>query len=165
MLINETMIYLGKKYPLIYEDRDDFSDLPLKKITQVYGVCFYDGMVVIGFSRKMKKWSLLGGTIEPGENIEDTLIREVKEESNMEVLKYRPIGFQKLIDDTNYQLRYACIVEPYGPFIADPDAGDGHGVDRIKLIDPKDFKKYIDWGKIGDRMIERATELVKSMNI
>jgi len=161
MRINETMIYLGKKYPLIYEDKDDFKDLPYEKCTQVYGVCFYKDKVVLGFSRTMKKWSLLGGTIEPGEKIEDTLLREVKEESNMEVLKYWPIGYQKLTDDSNYQLRYACVVVPYGPFVSDPDASDDHGVDRITLINPKDFKKFIDWGKIGDRLIKRAIKLVE----
>lgn len=161
MRINETMVYLGKKYPLIYEDKDDFNDLPYEKCTQVYGVCFCDGKVVLGFSRKMQKWSLLGGNIEPNEKVEDTLKREVQEESNMKVLKCWPIGYQKLADDSKYQLRYACLVEPFGPFVTDPDASDGHGVDRITLIDPKDFKKYIDWGKIGNRLIKRAIELVK----
>jgi len=164
MQINETMVYLGKKYPLHYEDKDDFSDLPHEKCTQVYGICFYKSKVVLGFSRKMQKWSLLGGTIEPNEKFVDALTREVQEESNMKVIKYWPIGFQKLTNDTNYQLRYACTVEPYGPFVADPDAGEGHGVDRITLIDPQDFKKYLNWGNIGDRLIERALEIVKLHN-
>ena len=32
-------------------------------------------------------------------------------------------------------------------------------ITEIKLIDPKDIKQYFDWGKIGDRIIERAMEL------
>ncbi len=27
------------------------------------------------------------------------------------------------------------------------------------MIDPKEYKKYFDWGEIGDRIINRAVEL------
>jgi 8-oxo-dGTP pyrophosphatase MutT (NUDIX family) len=161
MRIEDTMIYLGKPYHLIYEDMDDFSSFPYEKCTQVYGICFCDGKVVIGFSKRMQKWSLIGGTIGESETFEETLKREVQEESNMKVLRSWLVGYQKLNDETQYQLRYVCIVEPYGPFISDPDAGDGYGVDRVKLIDPKNFKKYLDWGKVGNRLIERALEIIK----
>src|SRR3989344_2628502 len=46
--------------------------------------------------------------------------------------------------------------EPYGEFISDP-AGS---ITEIKLIDPKDYKQYFDWGKIGDRILERALEML-----
>jgi 8-oxo-dGTP pyrophosphatase MutT (NUDIX family) len=151
MKINQTMNYLGQSYDLEYQDADDFSQLPVSQCTQVYGVCLYNGQVVLGFSRRMQQWSLIGGTIEPHEKFEATLIREVKEESNMKVIKYWPIGYQKFVKTGNYQLRYACLVEPYGPFIADPSATD-------HIIKPADFKKYIKWGKIGDRLIARALE-------
>lgn len=29
----------------------------------------------------------------------------------------------------------------------------------VNFIDPKDYKKYFDWGKIGDRIMERAMEI------
>jgi len=79
----------------------------------------------------------------------------------MEVLLAKPIGYQKMIsvDDNSfvYQLRYACIVKPYGPFVSDP----GGSIAEIKLIDPNEYKKYFDWGKIGERIIQRAIELKK----
>ena len=162
MRITEPIVYLGKSYDLTYEDADDFSKLPYDKCTQVYGVCFYNGQVVLGYSRHMQAWSLIGGTIEPGEKFEQTLSREIKEESNMKVLKYWPIGYQSFGEDDHYQLRYACLVEPYGPFVADPGAREGAGVDKIKLINPVDFKTYTKWGKVGDRLIERALEKIKT---
>lgn len=163
MQIKETMIYLGKPYNLVYQDCDDFSDLPREKCAQVYGVCFYKDKVVLGFSRRMQKWSLIGGTIEPNETIQETLKREIQEESNMKLLQFWPIGYQKLVgSDDGYQLRYACTVEPYGPFVEDPDAGEDNGVDRIILVEPKEFNKYIGWGKIGDRLIERSLKILKS---
>ena len=62
------MVYLGKPYNLIYEDAADFSNLPRDKCTQVYGVCFYNGQVVLGFSRHMPAWNLIGGQSNQGKH-------------------------------------------------------------------------------------------------
>ena len=102
---------------------------------------------------------MVGGSIENGETFEQTLKREIQEESNMEVLNQIPIGYQKMTDTRDgsfvYQLRYACLVRPYGPFIADP----ADSIIEIKLIDPINYKQYFDWGQIGERIIARALEL------
>lgn len=148
----------GQEYVFEYRDADNFDDLDPGKCTQTYGVCFCDGKLVIGFGGRKKDWGLIGGTIEPGETFEQTLRREIQEEANMEVLSMKPIGYQKVLShDGICQLRYACTVRPFGPFVSDP-AGS---VTEIKLIDPADYKKYFDWGRIGDRIMERALELVK----
>jgi hypothetical protein len=157
MRITDKMIYLGKTYNLIYEDSDDFSQLPYQKCRQVYGICFCEGNLVIGYGGNKNNWGLIGGTIEPGEKFEETLIREIQEESNMQVVKYWPVGFQSALEDEKYQLRYACVVKPYGPFESDP-AG---GITAIKLIDPKSYKQYFDWGKIGERLISRSVQIIK----
>ena len=36
--------------------------------------------------------------------------------------------------------------------------------DGLKLVDPKDYKQYFDWGRIGERIIERAVELKNKLN-
>jgi ADP-ribose pyrophosphatase YjhB (NUDIX family) len=153
----------GVDYIFEYFDADSFADLDYSKCQQVYGVCLYENKMVIGFGGKKKDWGLIGGTIENGETFEQTLKREIQEESNMEVLKCLPVGYQKMTDTRDgsyvYQLRYACLVRPYGPFIADP-AG---GIMEIKLIDPKDYKKYFNWGKIGERIITRGLELLEGL--
>ena len=146
-----------------YTDAGSFDNLDPKEVRQVYAVCFYDDKMIIGFGGKKNDWGLIGGTIEPGESYIDTLKREIKEESNMEVLTYAPIGYQKVKDATDssnvIQLRYACKVRPYGEFKEDP-AGS---ILEIKLIDPKEYKKYFDWGQIGERIIQRAIELKSSL--
>lgn len=157
MKIKDSFTYLGKKIDLVYKDADSFDGLPYEKCKQVYGVCFCDSKMVIGFGGHKKDWGLIGGTIEPGEKFEDTLVREIQEESNMNVEKSWPIGYQYIVNEDIYQLRYACIVKPLGKFVSDP-AG---GVTEIKLIDPVDYKKYFDWGKTGNRIISRALELAK----
>jgi hypothetical protein len=79
----------------------------------------------------------------------------------MNVLRQRFIGYQDITEakDIVSQARSVCIVEPYGDFTVDPD-GD---VTEIKLIDPADYKKYFDWGTVGDRLMQRALELQSQM--
>lgn len=161
MVIADSMIWRGIKHKLIWHDCDSFEDLPIEKCQQTYGVCFYGNKLVITHSSAgYKHWNLVGGHIEKGESIEGALLREVQEETNMRVLTQIPIGYQEVFGPDGksyYQLRSACVVEPIGKFEKDP-AGS---ITEIKLIDPKDYKKYFDWGKIGDRLMARAMELYK----
>lgn len=158
-ITNEFVDQSGVKYIFEYSEADSFDSLDKTKCTQTYGVCFYGDKIVIGYNGKKNTWGLIGGTIEKGEKFDETLKREIKEESNMEILSYLPIGYQKAKDTRDnsfvYQLRYVCLVKPYGPFVSDP-AGS---ITKVKLINPKDYKQYFDWGEIGDRIIERAIEL------
>lgn len=156
MVINDSMVWAGKEYKLIWHDADNFDNLKVKNITQSYGVCFYKNKLVIVSNNG--KWSLAGGHLESGETPEETLIREVQEETNMKVLKQIPIGYQEVVNPDgakDFQLRSFCLVEPIGEFVEDP-AGS---VTEIKLIDPKTYKNYFDWGKIGDRIMARATSI------
>ncbi len=154
----------GVEYIVEYFDADSFHDLPQEMIKQSYGVCFCDDKLVIGFGGMKKGWGLIGGSIEKGETSEAALYREIKEESNMEILNFLPVGYQKVIEvrdgNTFYQLRYACKVRPFGNFVI--DGGDGmseKGITEIRLIEPENYKKYFDWGEIGDRIMKRSLEL------
>ena len=160
--MNITEEYIGYsqvKYLMEYSDAESFDDLPYEHVRQAYGVCFCGDEMVIGCGGLKKSWGLIGGTVEAGETYEQTFKREIQEESNMEVLAFKPIGYQKVTDTRDgsfvYQLRYAAIVRPYGPFTIDP-AG---GVTEIKLIDPSEYKQYFNWGAIGERLVSRALEL------
>lgn len=148
----------GKLAEVTYEDADSFDHLLDKKVTQSYGVCFVgDKIIVVHSIKGGSHWILPGGSVEEGETFEECLKREIQEESNMKVLSFAPIGYQEVHFDGKIfnQLRYVCIVEPYGDFISDPDGS----ITEIKLIDPKDYKQYFDWGKVGERIVERALEL------
>lgn len=159
-LVSEYIGHAGVKYIFEYFDADSFDNLDYDLCKQTYAVCLYDDRMVIVYQGSKKTWGLVGGTVEKGETFEQTLKREIKEESNMEVIKFIPVGYQKCIDTRDnsyiYQLRYVCVARPYGPFISDPT---GH-ITEIKLINPKDYKQYFDWGVIGDRIIERALKLI-----
>ncbi len=166
MQISENFIHPEKPLFLEYNDADSFDDLDDSFCKQSYGICFYEDKLVIVFGffgGKEREWGFIGGKREEGETFEETLRREIKEESNMEVLYFLPIGYQKVTNTTDksfkYELRYVCKVKPFGPFVSDP-AGV---VTEIKYIDPKDYKKYVNWGKIGDRLVTRALELLPKL--
>jgi 8-oxo-dGTP pyrophosphatase MutT (NUDIX family) len=145
-----------------YYDVDSFEHLLSKNVTQSYGICFYGVKLVIVYNGKKKHWSHVGGSIEKGETFEECLRREIKEESNMRILSFLPIGYQEVLIDsgTIWQLRYVCMVEPYGDFISDPDGG----ISEIKLVDPKDYGQYVKWGEIGDHIVKRALEMLSKYN-
>ena len=137
------------------------KDLDNKVLKTVHAFCFYNDKLVVVYAESKKYWTPPGGGIESGETYEEAVIREVKEETNMKVVKQKLIGYQDIYEPNRIvrQTRSICIVEPIGEFDIDPD-GD---VTEIKLIDPKDYKKYFDWGLIGDRLMEQALSLKSEM--
>jgi len=147
----------GQVLDVIYREDDPLKDLEDKKLTGVHGYCFYKNRLVIVYSESKEYWTPPGGGIEKGETYTDATVREVLEETNMKVLHYELIGYQDISESGGIvrQTRSFCIVETIGDFISDPDGE----ITEIKLIDPKDYKKYFDWGEIGDRIIQRALEM------
>jgi ADP-ribose pyrophosphatase YjhB (NUDIX family) len=152
---------LGVGVPVVYEDIENVQDLGDRKIKGVHAYCFYNDKLVIVWAENKHYWTLPGGGVEIGESVEEAVAREVREESNMKVLKQSLIGVQDIFEDEKVvsQTRSICIVEPFGPFISDPD-GD---ITEIKFIDPSELKQYVNWGEIGEHLLKRATELVKTI--
>jgi ADP-ribose pyrophosphatase YjhB (NUDIX family) len=151
----------GTKYVFEYFEADSFAHLPHNECSQILGIAFHgDKIIVVNNIEHPGKYTLIGGGVDGGENPDDSLVREIQEESNMNVLHFQPIGYQSVVDTTGvvapyYQLRYFCVVEPYGPFVSDP-AGD---VTEVLEIDPRDYRKYFDWGEKSDLIINRALKL------
>ncbi len=52
-------------------------------------------------------------------------------------------------------MRSVCIVNPFGPFTKDT----GGEITEMKLIDPKDYRKYFDCGDVGEHLMKRALEV------
>ncbi len=162
MVIHSEIDWEDGKKVYEYHDADSFNDLPRDRCKQTYGVCFVGDQFVIGLRGAKNTWGLIGGSIEKGEAFEETLAREIQEESNMRILRSTPIGYQKVTQPKGepfYQLRFCALVEPIGPFVADP-AGS---ITEIKLVSPNEYKKYFDWGEIGERIIRRAVEIKEKL--
>lgn len=153
----------GQILDVVYHDMEQESDLGNRKVSGVHACCFCNDKLVIVYAANKGYWTPPGGGVDEGEDIRSAVRREVKEETNMRVIRQRFIGYQDIAEPNGIvtQTRSVCIVEPLGPFVSDPD-GD---ITEIKLIDPKDYKKYIDWGEIGERIITRALEIKALMDM
>jgi 8-oxo-dGTP diphosphatase len=116
---------------------------------QAYGICFTGtGMIVLGAcdADGERYWNLLGGGVEPGETLEDCLVREVMEEGCARVVHSRYIGCQRVDDPEHpagpwryYQTRFWARVEllPWDR---------QHEVDERRLVRPEDFLRTLSWG-------------------
>ena len=151
----------GQILDVVYHDISSELELEDKKIQAVHAYCFCGDKLVLVYSDEKGYWTPPGGGVEAGEGVRAAIQREVKEETNMRVLRQRFIGYQDIAEPNGIvsQTRSVCTVEPYGPFVSDPDGE----VTKIELVDPKDHKKYFDWGEIGDHLMQRALELKAQM--
>lgn len=145
-----------------YEDADDFSTLPTEKIKAICAFCFCKGKWVIVYngSNLIRNWEPVAGHIEEGETPEQALIREVKEESNMKVLKHFPLGYLHINEVGLIQAQYLCLVEPYGPFVSDPD----EGVSEIKLVNFEEMDKYFIPEDTSRLTLDRCKEVFEKID-
>ncbi len=143
----------GKEYRFDIYTIDSFSTL--ENIKQVYGfVLNEDRTKTIIVKRNNGMYLLPGGGVEEGEKPEETLIREIKKESNRDIKieTAKPLYYQKMylkdeqgeyIEQPGLQVRYSVIVKNDNEFIHDPDNGD---IVEAFWVDIKDIDKYLDWG-------------------
>jgi ADP-ribose pyrophosphatase YjhB (NUDIX family) len=132
--------------------KDQIPDLPWH---QVYIVGDYEGKVPIVIYPDSPD-NLPGGKSEPGETLEQTMVREVEEETNMRVLSWEPLGYQVCTrtetSEVSYQFRAYAKLEKIGEFVNDP----GGNIQGHKLIKLEKINEYINYGVVGDRLISSA---------
>ena len=160
MEIKSQFEYNGKTFNAHWvEDEPTHGLVSGGRVGGVHTICFYRDKIVIVYDEKKNRWTPPGGGIEIGETYQEAVIREVREETNMNVVYQHYIGYQDVSDESGKrferQARVFCIVEPFGDFVSDPD-GD---ITKIKLIDPKDYKEYFYSGEIWDRLMVLTMEM------
>ncbi|HXH04831.1 MAG TPA: NUDIX domain-containing protein [Candidatus Nitrosotenuis sp.] len=143
----------GKTIRVEWFDVARIEDLPSVEWQQVYAIGSLDGRVPVVIYAD-ENANLPGGKTEQGENIEETIRRELIEEINCRILSWHPIGYQKLAEpgviESIYQLRVYAKLEKIGDFVSDP----GGTVIGYKLVNFNDLNNEINYGKVGERIME-----------
>jgi ADP-ribose pyrophosphatase YjhB (NUDIX family) len=132
-------------------------------VTQVSGLCFNkDGKILMIGSHH---WNIPGGKPEVGETVEETLVREVREESNVEITHFEPLGVMMIIYPNNpnkkegeifYQLRFIAKIEKINTQIPDPAGGK---IRKRMFVEPEKCIEYVNWGYEAERMFDSAKKL------
>ncbi len=151
----------GQRCDVFYVHADAFDEIPDGLILKVHAVCFWNGKLLLVNHSEWNIWGLPGGTREQGESIEQAMKREIQEETNCEVLDYRPISYQKVLTpdgNAHYRLQYICNVAPLGEFISDP-AGN---VRKILWINPGDYGRYVEDKGLRKTVFQRALSVFRS---
>lgn len=156
--ISEQIVYGGKDIEINWFDlvNEEIPNLPWK---QVYVIGDVDGLVPIVHYDDDHD-NLPGGKTEPGETVEQTIVREMDEELKMKVISWEPLGYQEWIElGVNpvkaLGLRVYAKLAKEEEFINDP----GGPVVGHSLIELKDLNNRIDYKTIGDRMIQLAQKI------
>ena len=76
-----------------------------------------DGRILVMRRRKngAEYYTLAGGRVDEGENIEQAVIREIKEETGMDVTAARMVFYEQHPEPYNEQYIFLCEVAPHGP--------------------------------------------------
>src|SRR3989339_2185768 len=159
VIMKDKIDWKGCKYSLEVHDEKNFDEL--KNITQVYGFVFDDSGRILIIRTKGGEWCLPGGTPENYDvGWEDTLIREVDEEANVDITHIRPAGYllskalgKEFKPKAGVALRAVAEIGKIKKRAADPATGS---INERKFVDSKDFLKYCKWGENGKVQLDLA---------
>lgn len=142
-LVVETVLADGARYRVWWFD-PPFRP-PLAETTRALGLCFTPDSQIVLVTWNDTDWTLPGGTIEPGETLEQTLTREVREEACARVLACAYIGCQRVehLDDDHapyYQTRFWARSSWSHSLPA-------HEMTASKLVRPGQLLNTLFWGR------------------
>ena len=140
----------------------DTRKYPDRPYVGVGAVIVQDGKVLI-VKRKYDplagQWSLPGGGVELGETLEDSIVREMLEETGLEI-EVGPVieVFDRITRDSSGQVRYHFVLVDYLCWPVGGELQASSDVEDARFVEPADLPRYNLTLK-ANQVIERALEL------
>jgi mutator protein MutT len=105
------------------------------------------------------RWSLPGGGVELGETLEDSVVREMREETGLDI-EVGPVieVFDRITRDSNGDVRYHFVLVDYLCWPVGGELCASSDVEDARFVDPADLPQYNLTLK-ANQVIERALEL------
>jgi 8-oxo-dGTP diphosphatase len=148
----------------VNDDRTDSRQYPARPVVGVGAVILRDGQVVIvkrRYEPLAGRWSLPGGTLELGETLEAGVIREMREETGLDV-DVGPVieVFDRIMLDEERRVRYHFVLVDYLCWPVGGELRAGSDVHQAIFIDPTRLGPYALTEK-AQAVIERGIELAR----
>lgn len=119
---------------------------PKQPIVGVGAVIICNGEILIE-KRKSEpgrgKWSIPGGLVELGENITETVVREVKEETGLDVEKPELIDIvDDIIRDENGEIKYHFVIVDYFVKVKGGNVKASSDAEELRWVPLDEVEKY-----------------------
>ncbi|MFP3985146.1 MAG: NUDIX hydrolase [Candidatus Bathyarchaeia archaeon] len=142
-------------------------EYPECPVVGVGAVAVCEGKILLvkrGSEPGKHKWSIAGGLVELGEKIQDTVIREVKEESNLDVEAHSLIDVVDNLElDENGGLRYHFVILDFFVRLKAGLLRAGSDVLEVRWVPLDEVEKYDLTGTFRD-FFERNRKTLKRFN-
>jgi 8-oxo-dGTP diphosphatase len=140
---------------------------PKQPVVGVGAVVICDGKILLE-KRKYEpgkgKWSIPGGLVELGENVEQTVIREVKEETGLEVEKPEHIDVvNNVVRDENGEVKYHFVIIDYFVKLKGGTLKAASDAEELNWVPLSDVEKY-DLTKTFTEFFQRNRQKLEKLN-
>ncbi|MBI3932351.1 MAG: NUDIX hydrolase [Acidobacteria bacterium] len=120
--------------------------MTLRPTVGVGAVLIQDGRVLLvkrGKEPLRGRWVIPGGTVEPGEHLEAALIREIEEETGLEVRIGELLTvFDRIQRDREGRLEYHYVILDYLCELTGGSLRAGSDADAVALVGPAELASY-----------------------
>ena len=140
---------------------------PSQPIVGVGAIIICDGKILLE-KRKNEpgkgKWSIPGGLVELGERVEQTVIREVKEETGLDVEKPEHIDVvDNVVRDENGEIKYHFVIIDYFVKLRGGTMKAMSDAEELRWVTFDEVEKY-DLTKTFREFFQRSRQKLEKLN-